>query len=98
MLDGGPITVWSESGLEAWNKHIRNFRSEAGCRVRQALVKSNLEDILVCMLIIFMFNDIFNKIVSPLYHTSKQHTIAWQFIQCTQWTKNFGFDDETVCS
>ena len=61
MLDGGPIAVWSESGLEAWNKLIGNFRSEAGCRVRRTSVKSNLEDILVCMLIIYIFNDIFNK-------------------------------------
>ena len=34
MLEGGPIAVWSESGLEAWNKHIRNFRSGARCRAR----------------------------------------------------------------
>ena len=61
MLDGGPIAVWSESDLEAGNKHFRNFRSETGCRVRQTSVKSNLEDILVCMLIIYIFNDVFNK-------------------------------------
>ena len=51
MLEGGPIAVWSESSLEAWNKHIRNFRSGGGCRARQNSVKSNLEDIFVRMLI-----------------------------------------------
>eukprot|EP00112_Aurelia_sp_Birch-Aquarium-sp1_P004598 Seg1522.2 transcript_id=Seg1522.2/GoldUCD/mRNA.D3Y31 product="Major antigen" protein_id=Seg1522.2/GoldUCD/D3Y31 len=44
MLEGKPIAVWSESGLEAWNKHIRNFRSGAGCRARQTSVRENLED------------------------------------------------------
>ena len=67
MLEGGPIPVWSESGLEAWDKHIRNFRRAAGCRARQISFKSNLEDIFVRMLIISSPNvaeshqDIFNK-------------------------------------
>ena len=51
VLQGGPIVIWSESGLEAWKKHIRNFRSGAGCRARQNSAKSNLEDIFVRMLI-----------------------------------------------
>ena len=51
MLGGNPIAVWSESGLEAWNKHIRNFRSGAGCRARQSSVKNNITDIFVRMLI-----------------------------------------------
>ena len=57
MLDGGPIVVWSESGLEALNKHFKNFRS----RARQTSVESNLEDILGCMLIVYVFNDKFSK-------------------------------------
>ena len=52
MLEGGPIAVWSESGLEAWNKDLRNFQSGAGCRTRYTSAKSNLEGIFVRMLII----------------------------------------------
>ena len=51
MQDGGPIAIWSESGVEAWNKHVRNFRSGAGCRARQTSVKANINDIFVRMLI-----------------------------------------------
>ena len=51
MMNGSPIARWSESGLEAWNKHIRNFRSGAGCRARQNSVKNNIQDIFVRMLI-----------------------------------------------
>ena len=47
----GQFAVWSESGLEVWSKHIRNFRSGVGCGTRQTSVKPNLEDISVCMLI-----------------------------------------------
>ena len=41
----------SESALESWNKHIRNFRSGAGCRSRQTPVSANIHDIFVRMLI-----------------------------------------------
>ena len=51
MQDGGPIAIWSESGVEAWNKHVRNFRSGAGCRARQTSVQANINDIFVRMLI-----------------------------------------------
>ena len=51
ITEGGPIAVWSESAIEAWNKHVRNFRSGAGCRVRQNSVKSNINDTFVRMLI-----------------------------------------------
>ena len=52
MQDGGPIAIWSESGVEAWNKHMRNFRSRAGCRARQTSVQANINDIFVRMLMI----------------------------------------------
>ena len=51
ILEGKPIAVWSESGLEAWNKHVRNFRSGAGCRARQNSVQNNIHDIFVRMLV-----------------------------------------------
>ena len=51
MLEGKPIAIWSESGLESWNKHIRNFRSGTGCRSRQTSVSANIHDIFVRMLI-----------------------------------------------
>ena len=51
MLEGKPIAIWSESALESWNKHIRNFRSGAGCRSRQTSVSANIHDIFVRMLI-----------------------------------------------
>eukprot|EP00112_Aurelia_sp_Birch-Aquarium-sp1_P024715 Seg794.1 transcript_id=Seg794.1/GoldUCD/mRNA.D3Y31 product="hypothetical protein" protein_id=Seg794.1/GoldUCD/D3Y31 len=51
MLAGKPIAVCSESVLEAWNKHIRNFRSGAGCRAHQTSCSENVHDIFVRMLI-----------------------------------------------
>ena len=51
MMEGKPIDIWSESTLESWNKHIRNFRSGAGCRSRQTSVSANIHDIFVRMLI-----------------------------------------------
>ena len=51
ITEGGPIAVWSESAIEAWNKHVRNFRSGAGCRARQNSVKNNINDTFVRMLI-----------------------------------------------
>ena len=51
IMERGPIAVWSESAVEAWNKHVRNFRSGAGCRARQNSVENNINDIFVRMLI-----------------------------------------------
>ena len=51
MQDGGPIAIWSASGVEAWNKHVRNFRSKAGCRTRQTSAQANINDIFMRMLI-----------------------------------------------
>ena len=51
MQDGGPIAIWSESGVEAWNKHVCNFRSGACCRARQTSIQANINDIFVRMLI-----------------------------------------------
>lgn len=77
MLDGSSIAVWSESGLEAWNKHIRNFRSGAGCRARQISTKANIQDIFVRMLITSApvvakarQNILIKKVHSPEVHTA----------------------------
>ena len=51
ITEGGPIAVWSESAIEAWNKHVRNFRSGAGSRARQNSVKNNISDTFVRMLV-----------------------------------------------
>lgn len=51
IMEGKPIAIWSENGLESWNKHIRNFRSDAGCRLHQTSVSANIHDIFVRMLI-----------------------------------------------
>ena len=51
MQNGGPIAIWSESALESWNKHLRNFRSGAGCRARQMSVRCNIQDVFVRMLV-----------------------------------------------
>ena len=51
IQDGGPIAILSESGVEAWNKQVRNFRSGAGCRARQTSIQANIHDIFVRMLV-----------------------------------------------
>ena len=51
ITEGAPIAVWSECAVEAWNKHVRNFRCGAGCRARQNSVENNISDIFVRMLV-----------------------------------------------
>ena len=73
MLEGGPIAVWSESGLEAWNKDLRNFQSGAGCRTRYTSAKSNLEGIFVRMLIIS--SQIVTKSRQDIFNRNRQSTV-----------------------
>ena len=47
MNDGDPIAVYSEQSGEHWNKHIRNFKSGAGCKTRQQNIEVNTRDIFV---------------------------------------------------
>ena len=65
MMNGSPIARWSESGLEAWDKHIRNFQSGARCRACQNSVKNNIQDIFVRMLITS----------APAIATARQHLL-----------------------
>ena len=73
------------------------------CRARQASVTSNLEDILVCILIISSRivaksrHDIFNtNRQSAVLHVEATDDSLEIYSMYLQWTKNFGFDDETV--
>ena len=50
ITNGKPIGVWSETGLEEWNKHIRSYRQGVACRARQTSVTDNISDILRRML------------------------------------------------
>ena len=45
ITGGAPIAVFSEQGSEAWNKHIRAFKSGPGARARQTSIKDNTLDI-----------------------------------------------------
>ena len=51
MQQGKSIAKYSESALEAWNKHIRAFRSGPACRARQNSAANNIHDVFVRMLI-----------------------------------------------
>ena len=55
MQEGAPIGFWSDISLASRDKHIRNFRSGAGCRARHrhdtVSIKNNINDIFVRMLI-----------------------------------------------
>ena len=42
--DGKPISKWSESPVEGWNKHIRAFKSGPASRAWQTSVKDNIQD------------------------------------------------------
>ena len=52
LNSGKSIGKWSESPLEAWNKHVRSFKSGPSCRSRQTSVKENLHDVFKRMLIL----------------------------------------------
>lgn len=52
MNNGRSIGKWSESPLEAWNKHIQSFKSGTACRARQVSMRLNLYDVFRRMLVI----------------------------------------------
>ena len=45
MIDGKPITIYGEQGQEAWNKHIRSYKSGSAARARQSSIKVNIQGI-----------------------------------------------------
>ncbi|CAL4126706.1 unnamed protein product, partial [Meganyctiphanes norvegica] len=45
LTDGFPIAVYAEQSVEAWNKHIRAFKSGPSARARQCSIKLNTLDI-----------------------------------------------------
>ena len=45
MTNGAPIAVFSEQGSEAWNKHMRAYKSGPAARARQTSIEENLQDI-----------------------------------------------------
>ena len=73
IVEGKPIAVWSESGLEAWNKHVRSFRSGAGCRARQNSVQNNIHDVFVRMLV--TSSPVISKARSTLVQRKRQKRI-----------------------
>ena len=43
-INGGkPISVWSESPVESWNKYIRAYQSGVSARAHQSSIKNNLK-------------------------------------------------------
>ena len=51
MTDGKPIAVYSEQSGEAWNKHIKAFKSGPAARARQTSLALNIRDITSRMMI-----------------------------------------------
>ena len=51
MNYGLPISMWSESPIEAWNKFIRAFKSGPACRARQHSIQVNILDTFTRMLV-----------------------------------------------
>ena len=49
--NGKSISMWSECPVEAWNKHIRAFKSGPACRTRQMSIKYAIQDTFTRMLI-----------------------------------------------
>jgi hypothetical protein len=45
ITGGAPIAIYSEQGSEAWNKHIRAFKSGPAARARQTSIQENIHDI-----------------------------------------------------
>ena len=51
ITNGAPIAIYSEQGSEAWNKHIRAYKSGPAARARQTSIKENLQDIFQRMMV-----------------------------------------------
>ena len=51
ITKGAPIAIFSEQGSEAWNKHIRAYKSGPAARARQTSIKENILDIFNRMMI-----------------------------------------------
>lgn len=51
MAGGAPIAVYAEQSGEAWNKHIRSFKSGPAARARQCSIRKNTQDIFTRMLV-----------------------------------------------
>ena len=59
LAGGKPIGVYSEQGIEAWNKMIRAYKSGPAARARQMNVSINIYDIFIRMFLVShptMFN------------------------------------------
>ena len=52
LADGEPIGIYSEQGLEAWNKHIRAFKSGPATRARQMSIEINNYDVYIRMFLL----------------------------------------------
>lgn len=51
MTEGKPIAVYAEQSGEAWNKHIRAYKSGPAARARQCSIRLNTADIFTRMLV-----------------------------------------------
>ena len=51
ITQGAPIAIYSEQGSEAWNKHIRSYKSGPAARARQTSVQENILDIFNRMMV-----------------------------------------------
>ena len=51
MTEGKPIAMYAEQSGEAWNKHIRAYKSGPAARARQCLIRLNTKDIFTRMLV-----------------------------------------------
>ena len=51
MTEGKPISVYAEQSGEAWNKHIRAYKSGPAARARQCSIRLNTQDIFTRMLV-----------------------------------------------
>ena len=51
MTEGKPIAVYAEQSGEAWNKHIRAYKSGPSARARQCSIRLNTADIFTRMLV-----------------------------------------------
>ena len=51
LTEGKPIAIYAEQSGEAWNKHIRAYKSGPSARARQCSIKQNTQDIFTRMLV-----------------------------------------------
>lgn len=51
MTEGKPISLYAEQSGEAWNKHIRAYKSGPAARARQCSIRLNTQDIFTRMLL-----------------------------------------------